>query len=677
MSSNASPPEQPDAANIELRVPRDVGFGPVIDGDNTEVPSGWTVHPEFKYYTLHEHGRALFTNPGQLKAVLGENYDLEDCNPAPAWDQETLAVLETLPAKEHGFIKIAGDLFSACALPDRMRCLMEAKRDLGRLCATLNLARKFSDTGDSANALKCRQKITGIVPGCVREAKSLMDCEKFDEAVDHLRICAVLYLTGGSRFSLHAGQIMQQISFCLLKTKDFRACLRTAEHALYMYIVCPEEVDWAFASVINVMAQCYRAMELPSMALTHYIYCFQASEQYASPATSKKLESCVNEYEAGSLLWMPRVDGAFHADKALCIGLCLLSMGEKDNALEFFTKGLNLYIKTNNAILSHSAFAAVAETCYDNDMYETSARFSEAAYNISKVTNNLKYQAFDLMYMAHGHAMSLRVRDAIEAFELLYKLPASSRCKQNEVSNILMFADCLQSDMQTSKAMKMLAAIKKDLHTEQNKAWFNVIMAACFADKGNLAEANKCIIIARHCGNEFIRNKKTQVLQLISNITLRLDQQALQATRELCPGFNPESKKTKKRNALPKVASSIPDEGEVAFVPQWEERECCVCLAAVALIAFSPCFHQCVCVACSQSIMENARECPICRTKSDAANAILDDGAPCAHCCALPPTVAVTPCFHMAFCEACALCAPLKECPTCGGDAHGRQKIFT
>lgn len=677
MSALGSLVEQADAVHVEWRISRVAEATSKLNTRELELPVGWSVNPEFRYFTLHEQGRALFTNPVELKAILGDHYNLEDCDHVPTWDKDTLAVLEMLPPTQHCFAKLVGDIFSKCAFPDKMQRVTEAKRDFARLCTMMDLARKFTDAEDSINKLRCDSKIPAMIPACVIQGNTLYHDKKYKEAVDHLRICGVLYLTAGSKFLLQAGQIMQQISYCLLSAKDFQGCLRVAEHALYMYIMCREEVDWAFVSVLNVMGQCYRAMGVQGLALAHYIYCFEASERFSSLVASEKRHGATDMYDIYTPLWMPKIDNLFHADKALCIGACLLSMEEKDRALEFFTKAFHLYTKIGNARESRTAFGAIAEACYEQDMYEASVQFAEAAYSISKETDNKKHQAFDLTYLAHGHAMCLNVREAIDAFEKLYQLPLASRCKKNEVSNILMFSDCLQRDKQTAKAIAGLSLIKKYVHDDQKKAWCNLILAACFVDEGKLVEARKHMLLAQGYPSDFLAAKKARVELMMRDLALRLDEEALKATIDLCPGFSAAQAKKKKQSSGARKGRANTDAGKDPSAQEWSEGECCVCLAASATVAFSPCFHRCVCLACSASILANASECPMCRVKSDAAHEVLDDGAACARCNADLRTFAVAPCFHMQFCEACGPSALPARCSACGGEARGTHKVFS
>lgn len=49
------------------------------------------------------------------------------------------------------------------------------------------------------------------------------------------------------------------------------------------------------------------------------------------------------------------------------------------------------------------------------------------------------------------------------------------------------------------------------------------------------------------------------------------------------------------------------------------ESECVVCLAELAVLAFVPCGHRCVCPACAERLpMEARRRCPQCRGEADA-----------------------------------------------------------
>jgi hypothetical protein len=104
-----------------------------------------------------------------------------------------------------------------------------------------------------------------------------------------------------------------------------------------------------------------------------------------------------------------------------------------------------------------------------------------------------------------------------------------------------------------------------------------------------------------------------------------------------------------------------------------------VCLAAPATVAFSPCFHRCVCAACAASVIGKTGACPLCCSESNAVHEILDDGGACARCHAAPRTCAVAPCFHMQFCIECAPCAlhDLKiRCSTCAGAVSHTHRVF-
>jgi tetratricopeptide (TPR) repeat protein len=673
MSTLAHFAPQPDSLRVARLLPKCPEFGPILDINDSVLPSGWTVHPQFQYFTLHEQGRALFAHPGHLKSVLGDEYDLDDGECEPTWNDDTLAVLELLPATDQCFRKLMGVLFSEAMFPDRLQLIVEARREFGRLSVMLDLARKLFCAGDFANTLKCRNKIAAMLPKCVHQGNHFYQRKKYKEAVEHLRICGVLYLSAGRRFFLPAGQIMERISYCLFMLKDFRGCLRVAEHALYMYMMCKEEVDWAFLGVTNVMAKCYRAIEFHGLALTHYIYCFESSRHFASLYTPEKLHNAVSAYDVGTLLWMPKIDEVFHADKALSIGLCLLAMEEKDRALEFFVKAFEIYVNSKECTISRNAFGAMAEACYAHEIYEPSMRFAQAAYEISKHARNKKLQAFDLMYMAHGHAMCGDVQEAIKVFELLYKLPVKSRCTENEVPNRIMFADCLQCDKQTSKAIETLKALKSRIQHGEENVWFHVVMAACFVDLDNIADARKHMLLAQGSAPQFVVDKRLRVELLMQKLALRLDNEALQATIELCPGF--ALRATKKRGKKHRAPKSAKAEAAVAGAGEFD-GECCVCLSARSSVAFSPCFHRCVCEACAASVMHKTRECPLCCGESDAVHAVVDDRAACARCGAAPRTFAVAPCFHMQFCVDCGPRALPARCSTCGGEAQATHRIF-
>ena len=662
---------KPDSLRAARLIPNYPEFRPILEGSDSTLPVGWTRDPESEYFTVQEHGRALFAHPGQLQLMLGDEYDLADGDCEPAWNEQTLAVLEMLPAENQCFRKLLGVLFSEATSTDRLEIVTQARTELGRLLLTLNLARKFFCTGDFANTLKCREKILAMLPKSVQKANHLYERKRYKEASEHLRICGAFYLTAGGKFTLPAGQIMEQISYCLYMMKDFRGCLRMAEHALYMYMKCSEQVDWAVLGVLNVMAKCYRAMNFHGLALMHYICCFESSRCFASLYTPEQLHKSVSAYEVGALLWMPNIDNVFHADKALSIGICLLSMEEKDCALEFLEKAFEMYTSASEPGVSRNAFASMAEACYAQDMYEDSLRFAQAAYEISRYSQNKKDQAFDLMYLGHGYAMCNNAQEAIRAFELLYQIPIESRCRENEVPNRIMFADCLQCDQQTAKAVEALKAVKSITQQGEESVWFNIVMTACCVDLSNIIDAQKHLLLAQGSAPQFVLNKRLKVEKLVHDLALRLDNEALRATIELCPDFTVKKHKKRGKKA---VASAKPQSN---FGVQREiERECCVCLNECSVMAFSPCFHLCVCKACSESVMRKTRECPICCGESDAVHAVVDDGAACARCLAAPRTFAVAPCFHMQFCDGCGPHALPARCSTCGVATKDTHRIF-
>jgi hypothetical protein len=49
---------------------------------------------------------------------------------------------------------------------------------------------------------------------------------------------------------------------------------------------------------------------------------------------------------------------------------------------------------------------------------------------------------------------------ALKTFELFYSTPVDSQCKENEVPNKIMFADCLQHAKQTARALETLKTVK-------------------------------------------------------------------------------------------------------------------------------------------------------------------------------------------------------------------------
>jgi hypothetical protein len=244
----------------------------------------------------------------------------------------------------------------------------------------------------------------------------------------------------------------------------------------------------------------------------------------------------------------------------------------------------------------------------------------------------------------------------------------------------LMFADCLRLEQHTAEAIEVLEDAMRALPPGAELVCHSIVLASCFAEMRNLRGAQKHLALSQELDGRvpgpfvLLREHTETQVELLAQ---ELEDHALRASRELCPEFEPGAPRLararRRARAVAAPGAGAPEGPEPAAGAPPAPAECCVCLAAEATVAFSPCFHRCVCAACSAGVLAQSRECPMCRSESDAAHEILDVAGACARCHAAPRTCAVAPCFHMQLCDACARePAPAGGASRAGGAAGAR-----
>ena len=108
--------------------------------------------------------------------------------------------------------------------------------------------------------------------------------------------------------------------------------------------------------------------------------------------------------------------------------------------------------------------------------------------------------------------------------------------------------------------------------------------------------------------------------------------------------FLPLTAGSKKQGKEIRMTKTAKEEEAVSIKGDFK-GESCVCLNNKHS-AFSPCFHLCVCEACSASVMGKTRECPLCCSESRKVHTTVDNGAANSRCLVSLRMFAVTSCFH-------------------------------
>lgn len=642
----------------------------------SSMPLGWTLHAGTGYYVHDELALALFAHPGHVRSVLGSVGG--ERTAAPAGGSDACELLSTLAPEDRGLRELVATLFSEPRVDGLRARVLEDTKSLKKLTLTLDTTQRLLLSGDRANAMRFREKVSALVPASIVQANMLFDAEKYAEALLHLKLAAVVYVTAGRRFRLALGQILDRISLCYFATGVFDESLRFAEHALYMFVTSGEEVEWALVNTVRNMGKCFRALELYDVAVIAFNFCLDSVSASGYVCVAAKQKAVVEKYDVCALLWVPDTDAVFPAETKMLTALCLMELGRVETALAITDSAYGEYVASGDEVRSIYGLLVMSIACYDVSAYRQSVTYAKTAYEYTEKIGNKRLQALALFYGAHSMAMCGLYREASLMFRLLATLPVLSTHERRGIPATLMFADCLIQTKQIDEAIRLLKDALRGSPGVPDRECFNLMLAECFVAKAALCDAKKHFALCQGAMPvvfEVIRERVKQDLQQLEHT---LEHRALRASKELCPGFEaggaPASAAPARRGgrrAAARAASRPAPSVRAALA------ECCVCLAAEATVAFSPCFHQCVCSACSAGIMAGTRECPMCRSASSAAHEILDGGALCASCCAAPPTCAAAPCFHVQFCEECARTrAAGARCATCAGAVTRAHRVF-
>ena len=616
---------------------------------------------------------ALFAHPGHMRRASGAVID--ETEPSPAWCSDALGVMETLPEEDQCLRKLVGTLFSLCEVPDRLERIGAGNRQFKKLVLTLDTSRKLFLAGDRANAIKFRDKVSKLIPDCIQQGDVLFEQERYTEAVEHFKIAALVYLTSGKRFRLACGQILDRISFCYFMNKRFEKGLRIAEHALYVFVTCGEEVEWALITVVRNMGKCYRAMHQSEVAIICFHFCLDSASASDYVCVPERQKRVIDGYNTGALLWMPDTDFIFMAENTMLVAMCMLALNRRESALKLCDTAFDMYMASKDSVRPVHAFVVMSVSCYNSGAFAESAKYAHAVCVYALNLRLDKILALGLFYGAHATAMCGRHKDAIEMFRRMELLPELSDDMRSGIPAKLMFADCLRQEKHTVEAIEVLFSVARSVPPGAELVCHNIVLASCFAEQRNLRDAQKHLALAQgHVPRSFAL-MRAQLETHVQQLAWELEDEALRASKELCPDFEPGAPRlARARHRARTTAVAAPPVAAPAPAPV----ECCVCLAADATVAFSPCFHRCVCAACSAGVLAQSRECPMCRSESAAAHEILDDGGACARCGAVPRTCAAAPCFHMLFCDACASApAPAgARCDVCARAVARTHRIF-
>lgn len=643
-----------------------------LSPESSAMPPGWTVNAATGFYVHNELVIALFAHPGHMRSVTG-SMDSEHKVAGP-WSRDTYKLLETLPVEDKSYRHLLATLFSESDFDGRLERVFECHRNLKKLAVTLDTSKRLFLAGDRPNAIKFRDKVSGFIPECITHANYLFEAERYLEALDYFKIAAVVYVAAGKRFRVALGQILDRISWCFFNADMFTESLRFAEHALYAFVTSGNEVEWALLSVVRNMGKCFRAMGMHDVALISFNFCVDSVNASDYVCVAAKQKVVVDGYDTCALLWIPDTDAIFLAETKMLIALSMMQVGRVENGLVFADLAHDMYVASGDEVRPIHALLVLSIACYDVNAYRQSVRYAKTVYGYTEKIGNKKLQAVALFYGAHSMAMCGLYNEASLMFRLLQSLPQLTDTERRGIPPTLMFAECLIQMGQTTEAISVLKSASRGLIEGPERTCYNLLLTECFLGKTDLRNAAKHFLLAQGSVPavfEAVRDRVKVQLELLEH---KLNQQALQASLELCPGFNLSARHAnvaaERRKAREHVA------------PEWVVRlaapECCVCLAADATVAFSPCFHRCVCLACSAGILAQTRECPMCRSATAAAHEILDDGAPCAGCKLAPRAFAVAPCFHLQFCGQCALApaAASARCAACSGAVTRMHRVF-
>lgn len=669
-----------------IAVPRgplraDVQFAQILCEEPGPLPKGWRVLK--RWYVQDDQGRALFWHPATLRSAFDSNgVALEevselalggDINPAPQ-------VLSGL--KQHFGRWIAEMMEDTFCGPDNIERANVAHKQFKKIKTALNLAAQLEKTGDVEHASSCKHKAQLLMCTSIEQANRSVACKKMAEAVGDFKVAALLYLSLGHKFFVYAGQLLERAAECLFILKEYTEGLRLCEHALLLFVGSEAEVAWAYVDALNRMGKFYSALELPNVAISHYIQSAEMSQKFFGPQSTDSQERVAADFKDGLLLEMPRIDSVFRASQAVSIGLSFYSLGEGRKAVGSFDKAFAMLVASGDPARGRDAFAQMAEVCYKYGDYHHCRKFATAAFEISQTTDNLHHRALDVMFMAHGQRMLGQHREALELFELYFSFPKKHHSSINAGANRLMLAECLQDEKKTVEALQTLRGALPVLVRDQDVVWCNLLMASCYAEMRNFREARSCLHVAhRTTTPPFLVEKRDAVEKQVEGLARDMEDVATRAGHELCPDLL-VSRPNRRARKQTKAAAAHAVQGEKAG---GEELECCVCLSAQIACAFSPCFHMCVCEACGTGIMATKKECPICCSESQSVHEIGYDDLTCRVCLRGQKQMAFAPCFHLQVCEECSKpmsralydkSLPPLKCSTCRVECQGMHRVF-
>jgi len=694
----APAPAAPAAAAPAAAAPAAAAPAAPAAAASEEAPRGWALHEHSGYYVHDELVIALFAHPGHMRRATGAVSDVvsEEIQAQLACCSDAPGVMEMLPAEDRGLRRLVGALFTLSQFPDRLERIAAGKRQFRKLITALDASQSLLLAGDRVNGIKFREKVSALIPECVQTGDVLFKQERYAEAVEHFLIAAIVYVTSGKRFRVACGQILDQISFCYFMNKKFDKCLLIAEHALYVFVTCGEEVEWALVCVVRTMGKCYRSMHLAEVAMICFHFCLDCARASDYMCVPEKQKRVVDGYKTGALLWVPDTDNIFVAENTMLVAMCMLALDRRDRALELCEKAFDIYVASGDDVRPVHAFVVMTISCYNNRAYEASIKYAHAVCVYAANLRLDKIKAVGLFYGAHATAMCGRHKDAIELFRHIDALPELCEDVRSGIPARLMFADCLRLERHFAEAIEVLEDAMRALPPGAELVCHSIVLASCFAETRDLRGAQKHLELSRALDERvpgpfvLLREHTRERVALLAQ---ELEDRALRASRELCPGFEPGAggrRARAGRAAAGRAAAGRAPEGRAPDGPppaaaraggpaapaDLPAAECCVCLAAEATVAFSPCFHRCICAACAAGVLAHSRECPMCRSASDAAHEILDVAGACARCHAAPRTCAVAPCFHMELCDGCGPHALPARCSTCGVATKDTHRIF-
>jgi len=462
-----------------------------------------------------------------------------------------------------------------------------------------------------------------------------------------------------------------------------------------------------------------RALDLTRLALLCFNFCLHSTRETEYLCVTEKQMKVVDSYDSGALIWMPETDELFIPELMMLVGLCLISLDRREPALEICNKAFDLYQAFGDSPRPLQSYILMTIVCYNNGLYRECIKYADAVWGRSLAPLN-KMQCVALFYSAHATAMCGCYVQAIDMFRVLERMPPLSDADRSGIPAKLMFADCLKAENRHAEAIALLKDALRALAPpppaprapgppplpNTQLLCHHIMLASCYVDTRDFDAARQHLALSSPAAQPGVVPQSFLILRsavedALEGLARDLEDRALRASRELCPDFEPGARegpngarggrRARARAAQAPVAraraaQAAPEAGASALGSENpgdaeppEPSECCVCLAAPATVAFSPCFHRCVCATCADSVIRNTGECPLCCTPSVAAHEILDDGSACARCGVAPRTVAVAPCFHMQFCIECAPCAlhdSKIRCSTCAGSVSRTHRVF-